>query len=300
MTLAATKTLASTATILLLVPPPLFWAGNFIVGRAMHDAVPPLALSFWRWAIAFAVLLPFALPAMRRDLALYWQNRWMLAGAAFTGVFAFNTLIYLGLQTTTASNAVLLNSFIPILVVLLGAVFFGQGIGRVQVVGLLVSLFGVLHIALHGEWARLASLSFARGDVIVFCAMVSWAFYTHCLRRIPGEIDRIGLMGAQMVLAFIILVPSYLWELGTGASIAWSAETVSALAYLGVFPSVIAYVLYNLSVARLGASVAGQSIHLIPVFGVLLAVVFLGEQMHAYHALGIAAIACGLGCAFKP
>ena len=77
-------------------------------------------------------------------------------------------------------------------------------------------------------------------------------------------------------------------------------ETVSALAYLGVFPSVIAYVLYNLSVARLGASVAGQSIHLIPVFGVLLAVVFLGEQMHAYHALGIAAIACGLGCAFKP
>lgn len=152
-----------TTGLLLLLPPPLFWAGNFIVGRAMHEAVPPFALSMWRWIIAFLLLLPFAAPAMRRDLPRYWQHRWTILGVSLSGVFSFNTLIYLGLRTTTAANALLLNSFIPILVVLFGALFFGQVIRRVQVAGLLISLLGVLTIVLQGDWYRLASFSFCQG-----------------------------------------------------------------------------------------------------------------------------------------
>ncbi|MBN2751339.1 MAG: DMT family transporter, partial [Rhodospirillaceae bacterium] len=156
---------------------------------------------------------------------------------------------------------------------------------------------GVLTILLHGDWSRLASLEFSRGDLVVFCAMVSWAFYTLWLRGIPPEIDRIGLMGAQIAVAFIVLIPLYLGERALGYMPTWKTETVSALAYLGVFPSVLAYLLYNIGVARVGAARAGAFIHLIPVFGVILAVLFLHESVHAYHVFGMAAILTGVGCA---
>lgn len=280
--------------LLFLLPPPLFWAGNFIVGRAMHDTVPPMALSLWRWVIALALTLPFARSAMRRDLPKYWRYRWRVLSVSLTGVFAFNALVYIGLQSTTASNALLLNSFIPILVVLIGAIFLRQRIGGVQALGLALSFAGVLTIILHGDWSRLASLSFSTGDLIVFSAMVSWALYTLLLRGIPTEIDRVGLMGVQIVIALFVLVPLCLWERASGSVPIWNWQSIGALAYLGVFPSFIAYLLYNVAVARVGTTQAGLSIHLIPLFGVLLAVVFLGEAIHGYHAVGVVAIIAGI------
>lgn len=283
--------------ILLLIPPPLFWAGNFIVGRAMRGEVPPMALSFWRWAIALACLLPFAWGPMRRDRALYWRYRWQILRISLAGVVAFTSLVYVGLQWTAAANGLLLNSFIPILIVLFGAVFYRQRLRAVQVFGLAVSFAGVLTIVLHGDWGRLAALDFSAGDLLVFAAMVCWAFYTLWLRAIPPEVDRIGLLGAQAGLGLVVLGVLCLAERASGAVPSWRAETLAALGYLGVFPSVFAYLLYNLGVARVGAARAGMSIHLIPVFGVALAVLFLHETLHAYHVLGMAAILGGLGCA---
>ncbi len=285
--------------LLLLVPPPLFWAGNFIVGRAMRGDVPPLTLSFWRWVIAFFCLLPFAIGPMRRDWPLYWRYRWQLARIALAGVVAFNSLVYVGLQWTAAANGLLLNSFIPILIVLFGALFYGQRLRAVQGFGLALSFAGVLTIILHGEWQRLLTLQFSAGDLVVFCAMVSWALYTLWLRAIPPEIDRIGLMEAQIAVAFVVLVPLYAGEAAFGYAPVWRMESFAALAYLGVFPSVLAYLLYNIGVARVGAARAGMFIHLIPVFGAVLAVVFLHESLHAYHAIGIAAILSGLACAMR-
>ncbi|MGE4527139.1 MAG: DMT family transporter [Rhodospirillaceae bacterium] len=288
---------AQAVGLLLLVPPPLFWAGNFIVGRAMRGDVPPFTLSFWRWVIAFVCLLPFAWKPMRRDWPLYWRYRWHLLRIALAGVTAFNSLIYVGLQWTAAANGLLLNSFIPILIVLFGALFFRQRLSLAQAAGLALSFAGVLTIILHGEWERLATLSFSVGDLVVFCAMISWALYTLWLRAIPPEIDRIGLMGAQIAVAFLFLVPMYLGELAFGYAPNWRAESFAALAYLGVFPSVLAYLFYNIGVARVGAARAGMFIHLIPVFGVILAVLFLHETLHAYHALGMAAILSGIALA---
>jgi drug/metabolite transporter (DMT)-like permease len=286
--------------LLLLLPPPLFWAGNFIVGRAMNGAVPPMALSFWRWVIALAGLMPFARAAMRRDLPQYWRHRWRVLGVSLTGVFAFNSLVYLGLRTTTASNALLLNSLIPILVVLFGAVFYRQRLRPLQGLGLGLSLVGVFTIILHGEWLRLTSLSFSGGDLTIFCAMISWALYTLWLRGIPAEIDRVGLMGTQILVALIALTPLYLWERASGAVAIWDLRSIAALAYLGLCPSVIAYLLYNIAVSRVGAAQAGLSIHLIPMFGVALAVLFLNETVHGYHLLGVAAIIAGIVCASAP
>lgn len=290
---------ASLTSLLLLVPPPLFWAGNFIVGRAMRQDVPPLTLSFWRWVIAFVCLLPFALRPMRRDLPRYWQYRWRIVSVSLAGVVSFNSLVYLGLRSTPASNGLLLNSFIPILIVLFAALFYQQRLQRTQALGLALSFAGVLTIILHGDGSRLAALAFARGDLIVFCAMIAWALYTLWLRGIPADINRIGLMGAQIAIALVILTPLYLWERASGLQAHWNLQSVSALAYLGIFPSVVAYLLYNIGVARVGAARAGYSIHLIPLFGVLLAVLFLDESLHLYHLAGIAAIIAGLELASR-
>jgi drug/metabolite transporter (DMT)-like permease len=284
-------------TLLLLLPPPLFWAGNFIVGRAMHDDVPPMTLALWRWVIALVFILPFAFRHMRRDLPKYWKFRWRVLGASLSGVVSFNSFVYLGLQLTTASNGLLLNSFIPILIVLIAAIFFRQRLHLAQIAGLTVSFAGVLTIVTQGNWSNLASMSFSRGDLFIFCAMVSWALYTLWIRGFPADIDRIGLMGTQILLAIPVLVLLYLFERASGATPTWNIHSIAALTYLGIFPSVVAYLLYNLGVARVGATRAGLSIHLIPLFGMFLAVIFLHEVVHSYQVLGMVAIVAGLVCA---
>ncbi|SNR80350.1 Permease of the drug/metabolite transporter (DMT) superfamily [Methylobacillus rhizosphaerae] len=279
---------------LILVLPPLFWAGNFVVGRAVHSEIPPFTLSLGRWLIALCCLLPFAYPAMRRDYPLYWQYRWRLLAVSLAGVAAFNTLVYSGLHFTTATNGTLLNSCIPMLILLFGALFYRLRLHIWQVIGLALSLCGVLTIILHGEWARLLRLEFSSGDLIIFLAMVCWAFYTLWLRDIPASINRLGLMGIQIILAMILLVPLFLWEHVHGITPQWNHEVWLALAYVGIFPSVIAYTLYTLGVAYAGVARAGLFIHLMPVFGSLLSVALLGENLHLFHIVGITAILGGL------
>lgn len=281
------------AVLPLLLLPPLFWAGNFVIGRVVRADVPPFMLSFGRWLIAFVVLLPFAWRQLWRDRAVYWQHRWRVLGLSLTGVFAFNTLIYKGLHDTVTTNALLLNSCIPVLIMLFGTLFYGQRLRALQLLGVAVSLAGVLEIVLGGDWARLRQLAFNPGDVLVFGAMVCWAVYTLWTRMLPA-CGRQGLLAVQIALALPVLLLLCGWEWAQGARAVWSWQAFGAFAYIGVLPSVAAYWLYNTAVQRVGAVRAGLSIHLIPLFGVLLSLGWLGETLHAFHVLGIAAIALGL------
>lgn len=283
------------ANLLILILPPMFWAGNFVVGRAVNGVIPPLTLSFGRWLIALLCILPFAWQTMRRDRLRYLNIRWQLLLISAIGVGAFNTLIYTGLTTTTATNALLLNSFIPILIVLFGALFYHQHLSLRQGIALLTSFSGVLIIVSQGQWQRLSSLSFSQGDLIIFSAMVCWALYTLWLRRIPADIDRIGLMGMQILIGVILLLPLFVWEYLSGQTIRhFDGEVAAAFAYVGIFPSVLAYLLYNLGVDRAGAARAGLFIHLMPAFGAMLSVLFLGEHLHLYQVFGIGAIFAGI------
>ncbi|GAA4499819.1 DMT family transporter [Pseudaeromonas paramecii] len=284
-------------TLLMLLLPPLFWAGNFIVGRAMRDAVPPIALSFDRWVIALICLLPFAWQALRREWRHYWPYRWPILGVSVTGVCAFNVLVYLGLHSTSAANGMLLNSFIPLLVAGLGALLYRQRLGWAQGLGILISFAGVLTIVSRGQWAVLAGLQVAHGDLLVFLATVCWALYTLWLRLIPPQLDRLGLMLVQIVLALILLLPLLLWERHTGAVPHWNREALLAIGYIGIFPSVLAFLLYSGGVARVGAARASLFIHLIPVFGALLSVLLLDESLHLYQLAGMTAIFAGVACA---
>ena len=284
---------------LLLTLTALFWSGNFVLARAMHASVAPMTLSFARWSIALCLLLPFgAAPAWRqRALWLPHWRRLLLLG--LLGVTGFNSLVYWGLQYTAATNGVLLNSFIPILIVLFGALFFGVAIARRQALAVAISFAGVLLVVAHGDWHRLAALDINRGDAVVFLAMVAWALYTLLLRGMPPALDRIGLLTLQVAIGLVGIAPLFAWELAGGRHTPLNAATLATFAYVGTLPSVAAYYFYNLGVTRVGAARAGMFIHLMPMFGALLSMLFLGEALQLYHLAGITLILAGVTLATR-
>jgi drug/metabolite transporter (DMT)-like permease len=278
----------------------LFWAGNFVVGRAVQGVLPPLGLAFWRWGIALVFLLPFALRPVIRERAAILRNWKMLLALGVLGVGTFNTLIYVGLGSTTATNALLLNSAIPVLIVLIGWVFLGERVSALQTLGIAVSLAGVAAIIFKGQWRGLADLELNPGDLWAFAAMVDWAVYTLLLRKRPAAVSPLAFLFTTMVAGLAAILPFYVAELASGARPSFTPGSVAAMAYIGIFPSLLAYLFWNRAVAEVGGSRAGIFIHLMPVFGTLLAIVFLGESFRAYHAAGIALILAGIVLAARP
>lgn len=211
-----------------------------------------------------------------------------------TGVLSFNLLVYWGLHSTSATNGIILNSFIPFLVALLGYVLYRQQLHGYQVLGLLVSLAGVLTVVSHGNLHTLATLDFAQGDLIIFTAMVFWALYTLWLKQIPVQMDRKGLMLVQVMLALLVLIPLCIWEQRTLQPDFTSSRTLWTLLYIGVFPSVIAFLAYSKAVTLVGSVRASVFIHAMPIFGSLLSSLLLDEAFHLYQLLGMLTIFSGI------
>jgi drug/metabolite transporter (DMT)-like permease len=272
----------------------LFWAGNWVVGRAMRHEMPPVAMSFWRWTLALLILLPFAAPELRRKWPVVRANwrQLMLLGAL--GAAAFNTLVYVGLQYTAATNGVLFNSVTPILIILIASVFMREQLNWRQGVGVVLSLAGVLAIIARGDAGALVRLQFNIGDLWLMAAMVLWAAYTVVLKLRPRELSAVAFLAAMLALSLPLLLPVYLWEWSVRGGFALGASTVTALAYYATLPSIAAYLFWNRGVAQVGPSRAGLFVHLMPVFGALLSVIFLGERLHGYHFAGAALIFGGI------
>ncbi len=281
---------------LLLSLTALFWSGNWVIGRAFvgDGQIPPVALAWWRWAIALVAMLPFALPQVLRHRVALWQHRRIVLALGLIGTGFHNLLSYVGLQYTTATNGVMLNSAIPVLIILLGVLFFRQRVSSKQLLGVGVSLAGVLTILTKGHPEALATLQFNRGDVIVLGSMTLWALYTLLLKWRPDGVPGLGLLAVCATVGLIGMTPVYGWEIATGKSINWSFGVVAALLYLGLFPSFVGYIFWNRGVEQVGANVAGLFVHLMPVFGSVLAWLFLGERMFWFHLFGIAFIFAGI------
>ena len=288
------KLLRNTSPYILLSLTSLFWAANWVVGRAMRNDIPPIAMGFWRWAIALLILLPFAAPELQRKWHVVRANWVTLTLLGFLGAVAFNTLIYVGLQYTAATNGVLFNSISPILIILLSWVVARERVSRLQTCGVLLSLVGVLAIVARGDFATLAAFHFNRGDMWLITAMFLWAIYTIVLRRRPPELSAMGFLAAMLLLSLPFLLPFYLWEFGERGGFALTPVTAAALAYYGTFPSIAAYLFWNRGVAQVGPNKAGLFVHLMPLFGALLSVIFLGERLYAYHYAGAALIFGGI------
>jgi drug/metabolite transporter (DMT)-like permease len=278
---------------------PLFWSSNFILGRALNQTIPPIALSFWRWAVALLIVLPFALPRLRDQWGLVRRHWAVLSLLAVLGVTNFNTFVYLGLQSTTATSAVLMVSTTPVLIVLLSFLLLGQRVSPRQGAGILLSLAGVAVIIARGDLAALAALRLNGGDLWVLGAVVSWALYSVCLRWRPAGLDPLAFLTVTMAIGLLPLLPLYRWELGRGLGFGVDAVSLGAIGYVALFPSLLAYVIWNRAVAELGANRTGQLLHLMPAFGAVLAMPLLGERMHGFHLAGIGLIAAGIALATR-
>ncbi len=278
---------------LLLTLTMLFWAGNAVLGRAVRAEVPPVGLAFCRWFFGFLIVFPFALPHLRGD----WpevRRRWrMVVLLSFLGITCFNTMLYIGLHSTTAINAILIQSSMPVIIVVMSFLFFRETVTSIQVLGILVSLIGMITIIARGDPSVLADLSLKPGDIWVFTAVFLYGAYSVLLRLRP-KIHPASLLAVLFGAGTLMLAPFFIWEMNTGLILQFNRTTLLAVGYVAVFPSILSYLFYNRGVELVGANQAGLFIHLIPVFGTMLAIVLLGERFRVFQGVGIALILSGI------
>ena len=278
---------------LLLTLVTIFWAGNFVLGRAIVGMIPPVTLACLRWTLATLIFLPFAWPYLKRDAAIIRKSWPMLLFLGVIGAGCYNTLSYLGLVSTEALNGLVLSAAGPMFIALTAWGLFGDRLQPAQLAGLAAGFFGVLVIIAKGDLSSLAGFRFNPGDLLLIAGMITWSIYTAFLRKRP-HISWQSFNISTYTVAAVANVPLALIERGLGHSMTANAATAAAIAYVAIFPSLLAYIFYNRGVELLGPARAGLYMFLIPVFGALLAVLFLGERLHLYHALGFAFIIAGV------
>jgi drug/metabolite transporter (DMT)-like permease len=286
------------STILLLTTPPLLWAANAVIGRWISDLVPPMTLNFFRWALAFLVLLPLAYRVLRPD-SLLWPHWRRFVVLSLSGVGAYNSLQYLALHTSTPMNVTLVGSSMPVWMLGMGWLLHGEKISRRQAAGAALSIGGVLLVLSRGDWSVLMHVRLVAGDLYVLLATVAWAYYSWMLAR-PKEPPAIRQDWAAFLMAQIVfgLVWSALfagaeWRL-TDARIVWSWPVIAALIFIALGPALLAYRCWGAGIGRAGPSVAGFFSNLTPLFAALLSSIFLGETPKLYHALAFVLIVGGI------
>ncbi len=284
---------------LLLTLTVLFWSGNMVVGRGIRADIPPLALAFWRWAIAFLLVLPLALPHVKAQLPLLLKGWKPVLILGVLGVGGYNTFAYLALQYTGATNAVLLNSFIPIATIAISWAFLGKQLKRIEGMGVFISLCGALTIVAHGDLDILIHLNLNIGDIWMLGAVLIWAIYTVGLAWRPSGVHPMLMLAAMTLVGLAVLAPAYLWEMAQEKQINVNFGSLASLAYVGIFPSFLGYIFYNRGVAEVGPNQASLFIHLMPVFGTLLSAMFLAEIPQWYHYAGISLIFTGIWLTMK-
>lgn len=279
---------------LLLALANLLWSGNWVAGRALRGAYDPFTLNFGRWAVATLALAPFAVPALRGLWPAVRRNFGLLFFLAFVGVALFQGLVYLGLRTTTAVNGLLINSSMPLFMILCSLAIEREHATRRQVAGMLVSMLGILLIVSHGQPANLLALEVRPGDGWILLAMPVWGVYSVMLRRRPAEIGGMAFLFILCLLGLVILAPAVAVEALRSPPHVPTPPQAAAIVYMGVAASVIAFICWNKGVSVVGANAAGFTIHLLPAFGTVLAIVLLGESFGVYHAVGIVTILAGV------
>lgn len=278
----------------MLVAATLIWSGNFVIGRAVRLDIPPLGLSFWRWSLALALLMPFGLPELHRQWPFIRRHWAIFTLLGLTGVATFNTAAYLALSATETINAVLMISVTPVLIVALSWLMFRDPVSPLQATGIAVSLGGVLSIVSRGDTAVLLGLRLNPGDLWMVVAVSAWALYSTLLKRRPGGLSPTGQLTLLVLIGWIALIPVYLGEVAFGRPMPLDAVSIGVVFYVAVFASLAAYFCWNGAVAAVGPNRSGLFLHLMPVFSTVLAIIFLGERFQAFHAVGIALILSGL------
>lgn len=278
---------------LLLSLTSLFWAGNVVLGRYVAGHVPPIALATLRWGGAFLLILPFAWPHLRRDWATIRANLPMMILLSITGIGAYNTIAYMGLQYTSALNALLIQSAGPLFVAFWSLLLLRTRLSFAQALGIAISLCGVLTILARGDFEALSAVDFNKGDLLFGAALMIFCIYSSIVPRRPN-LHPLAFLGFTTGAGALMNVPLALWENISGYTTSFDTETLLTLGYVIVFPSVLAYLCYNRGVELIGGNRAAPFYHLIPVFGSVLAIGFLGEEPKLFHLVGYALVLLGI------
>jgi drug/metabolite transporter (DMT)-like permease len=288
-------------TYALLFAMPLFFVSNLVIGRAVTHAVEPSTLAFWRWFLASLILLPFAWRGLVAHFAAF-RDLWReLLWLGVLGMVICGAGVYLSLRYTTASNAALIYSSSAISIVLLEALFFRERLSAARLFGTLIGFSGVAVVILHGELSRLLTWEFNIGDIGIAICAFAWAIYSLLLKRKKIKAIPILPMFAAITLAgSFTLTPFMLYEFFALGAFPRGTEQWIAIVALALFPSVIAFGLYQVLVKRAGPSLTGMSLYLLPIYGAALAVLTLGEKLYAYHAIGLALVLGGIALATEP
>ena len=273
----------------------LFWSGNFVFGRLISPEIEPVQLAFFRWFFVALILLPYFIYRFKHIMKVFKKEYLIIIVFAILGISAFNTVLYYGLQTTTATNALLINSSIPIMIIVLSSIILNTKITKIQSIGILLSTLGVIFLILKGELKNIITLEFTTGDLWILLACVLWALYTVLLKFKPKELNAFDFLSLTVIigiiaLSFVFFSLGYRFEL----SFLEKDEVLYSLIYIVVFPSLLSFYFCNMSIVEIGANKAGQFTHLMPIFGAILAYIFLGERLEFYHLVGILFIGIGI------
>lgn len=279
----------------LLVLCVLFWSANFVIGRFVAGSIMPFELAFFRWLGVFVVTLPFLLLHVKKIALAVKTDFWIVFVLACLGIAGFNTFLYIGLQDTTATNALLINSSIPILILFLSTIILKIRITKRQTIGILLSTFGVIYLVLKGDIHTLLTLNFNQGDFWVIVSSLCWASYSVLIKFKPSSLSSFEFFVTIVGMGTLILLPFYLYQGYTmKRELSLLREYYWAIAYVIIFASLLSYYLWHLGITHIGADKTGQFTHLMPVFGSILAYLFLGEFLEIYHLIGIVLIGFGI------
>ena len=275
----------------------LFWSGNFIIGRlaSVESLVSPLSLGFYRWLIAFIILTPFCFQKAKTDIFLIKKQPWLMFLIILTGPTLFNTFVYIGLSETTVINALLVNSAIPMFIILFNLFIYKNPTNRYQIFGILISLVGVSYVITKGNYQNILGTDLYKGDFYILLAVICWALYSIFLKKNETGISGFSLMYISFGFTIIFLFPAYLYDLFiNGNFLDLNNQSLLVIAYTGVFPSIFSYICYNTGVSLIGANKSGPFLHLMPIFGGILAFFVFQETLQIYHYVGIVSVIIGI------
>ncbi len=282
-----------TAYVLLAVGPALF-ASNMLVARWTADFFPPVALAFWRWAVTLAILLAFVGPRLwfrRHAILREWRD---LVWLGALGMGVCGAFVYIGADTTTATNIGLIYAASPVLIILIARFFYGEAMSLRQGLGVALSLAGVVVIVCRGDAAVLLGLRFAPGDLWIVAAMAAWAVYAILLKYRPSEMGPMTRFGAIVLFGVLVLLPFHAWEALSGEVPELTLKTAGIVLLLAVVPSFGAYQVYGRIQESLGAARTSLLMYLIPLYNSVLAFALLGERLESYHLAGAALVLPGI------
>jgi drug/metabolite transporter (DMT)-like permease len=275
----------------------LFWSGNFVIGRfsSLENIVSPLSLAFYRWVIAFLILTPFCLQKAIKELPLLKKQPGMIFLIFLTGPTLFNTLVYLGLTATTVINSLLIISTTPMLIILLNKLLYKVQTNIFQMIGIFISLIGVCFVIAKGSLQNIFDSEFYFGDLFILLAVTSWALYSIFLKKNETGVSGFSFLYLSFVFTVILLFPVYLYDIFIQDNfINIDQKTLLVIGYTGIFPSIISYMCWNTGVALIGPNKSGPFLHLMPIFGGILAFLVFRETLETYHYAGILSVIIGI------